>query len=112
MNDLTRANRHHIPIALVCEHNPIWQGPINACRHGRCPSMWGLDKIDIKKVVCKNRASHRSHPNHALPDFHFINHFCQQAVRHAVGTTRAVTCQHIRQGIGTLINDIFSKCII
>ena len=58
--------------------------------------MRGFDKIAIDIVISKNGAAYRRYANGFFSDTHFIHYFCDQTMRDAVCTARAVMGRRVR----------------
>jgi hypothetical protein len=63
----------------------------------------GLDEIAIEVVVSKHRAANRGNPDGAFGNFHFIQDFGDQAVRHPVGAAGAVMGREFGERLRALI---------
>ena len=95
VHDLGQSDRGQIPIALVGENNPIGQHALHAGRHRGRAAMRRFDKIDFKIVVAKHGAAHRRDADGVFTDAQLVDHFGDQAVRHAVRAARAVMGVHV-----------------
>ena len=90
MDNFTHANGGQVAVALVGEHQPVGQHALDAGGHRRGAPVRGLHKIEIEIIVGKHRAAHRGYADHFFAHAHFVDHFGDQAVGHAVGAARAV----------------------
>ena len=112
LHDLVAADGREVAVALVGEDDVIGADALDAGGHGRGTSVGGFNKIAVEVVVSKYRAADRRNTDRLFGDVHFVQYFCNQTVRHAMRTARAVMGMLIGKRLGFLVcfcHDVFSK---
>ena len=90
VQDLRRADRRQVAVALVADDDAAGQRALDAGGHRRGASMRDLHVADIEVVVRKHRAADRAHQDGPVLDAQFVDRPRDQLVRDAVPAARAV----------------------
>jgi hypothetical protein len=107
VHDLGHADGGQVTIALIAEDHPVWQDAFDAGCHRRGAPVGGFNEITGEVVVSKHRAADRRDADRALGNFHLIQHFRDQAVRHAMRAAGTVMGREIGERLRALIDYVF-----
>jgi len=105
VHDLTRADRRHVPVALVGENDAHGPGALDSRGHGRSAPVQGHDHVTVKLAPAANRAAGGRHPDGSFGDVQLIHDFGDKPMDRPMRAARAIGERDVGHGIGFLIND-------